>query len=37
MNSHEHGGTKHLAQGRAHKEIIGINQSDIHWDAVKDF
>jgi aminopeptidase len=30
------GGTIHLALGRAYKENNGINQSDIHWDIVKD-
>jgi len=30
------GGTIHLALGRAYKECGGINQSDLHWDIVKD-
>jgi aminopeptidase len=29
-------GTIHLALGNGHPEIGGTNQSDIHWDIVKD-
>jgi aminopeptidase len=30
------GGTIHLALGRAYAENKGINQSDLHWDIIKD-
>jgi aminopeptidase len=30
------GGTIHLALGRAYAENLGINQSALHWDIVKD-
>jgi aminopeptidase len=30
------GGTVHLALGRAYTENLGINQSALHWDIVKD-
>lgn len=30
------GGTIHIALGRAYPECGGINQSNIHWDIVKD-
>jgi aminopeptidase len=30
------GGTVHLALGRAYAACGGVNQSDLHWDIVKD-
>ncbi len=30
------GGTIHLALGRAFAECLGVNQSALHWDIVKD-
>jgi aminopeptidase len=30
------GGTIHLALGRAYAENLGVNQSALHWDIVKD-
>ncbi|MCJ7624353.1 MAG: aminopeptidase, partial [Anaerolineaceae bacterium] len=29
-------GTIHIALGRAYKDCGGVNQSDLHWDIVKD-
>jgi len=30
------GGTVHIALGRAYKECGGVNESDLHWDIIKD-